>query len=185
MVWRASARRGGNFRNVNFNVFGNSAKLVSKLEFHADIAVFVNLDVVYKINEDFPVERFNVLMFLKGHQRRMLAVNAVCQFRPFSSQPLQHIGDRAYLPFIVSLHCPVVLLGNFPVFPVLIKRLFVAGNFRQFLFLCDNQIIQSKRLAFFDWSRVDTGKYLRKGNGQMYLLTDGKQDGGLQPLMLD
>ena len=47
MVWRASARRGGNFRNVNFNVFGNSAKLVSKLEFHADIAVFVNLDVVY------------------------------------------------------------------------------------------------------------------------------------------
>ena len=65
MVWRASARRGGNFRNVNFNVFGNSAELVSKLEFHADIAVFVNLDVVYKINEDFPVERFNVLVFLK------------------------------------------------------------------------------------------------------------------------
>lgn len=81
MVWRASACRGGNCRDVNFNVFGNSAKLVSKLEFHADIAVFVNLDVVYKINEDFPVERFNVLMFLKGHQRRMLAVNAVCQFR--------------------------------------------------------------------------------------------------------
>ena len=48
MVWRASARRGGNFRNVNFNVFGNSAKLVSKLEFHADISVFVNLDVDYK-----------------------------------------------------------------------------------------------------------------------------------------
>ena len=39
MVWRASARRGGNFRNVNFNVFGNSAKLVSKLEFHADIQI--------------------------------------------------------------------------------------------------------------------------------------------------
>ena len=48
MVWRASARRGGNFRNVNFNVFGNSAELVSKLEFHTDIAVFVNLDVDYK-----------------------------------------------------------------------------------------------------------------------------------------
>ena len=48
MVWRASARRGGNFRNVNFNVFDNSVKLVSKLEFHADIAVFVNLDVDYK-----------------------------------------------------------------------------------------------------------------------------------------
>jgi len=49
MVWRALARRGGNFRNVNFNVFGNSAELVSKLEFHADIAVFVNLDAKQRI----------------------------------------------------------------------------------------------------------------------------------------
>ena len=64
MVWRASARRGGNFRNVNFNVFGNFAGLVSQIEFYAGISVFVNLDVVYKIFEGFPVERFNVLVFL-------------------------------------------------------------------------------------------------------------------------
>ena len=119
-MWRASARHGGNFRSVNFNVLGNFAELVSKLEFNLDIAVFVDFYMIHKLNEDFPVERFDVLIFHKCHQRRMFIVNTVCQFCSFRCQPLQHIGKGGGLPFIVGFHVTVVLLGNFPVFPVLI-----------------------------------------------------------------
>lgn len=64
------ARYGGIFSGVDFNVLGNPAEFISKLEFHADIAIFVNLDVVHKLNEDFPVERFDVKgQRLSAHSR--------------------------------------------------------------------------------------------------------------------
>ena len=44
MLWRGSARLGG-VSGVDFNVLGNPAELVRKLEMNADIAVFVNLDI--------------------------------------------------------------------------------------------------------------------------------------------
>lgn len=44
------ARYGGLFSCVNFNVLGNPAELVNKLKLYADIAVFINLNVVYKLN---------------------------------------------------------------------------------------------------------------------------------------
>lgn len=56
----------------------------------------------------------------------MLAVNTVRQFRPFRGQPFQHIRKSGGLSFIVGLHLPVVLQGNFPVFPVLILYQFMS-----------------------------------------------------------
>ena len=46
MLWRGSARLGG-VSSVDFNVLVNLAELVCKLKVNADIAVFVNFDVVY------------------------------------------------------------------------------------------------------------------------------------------
>lgn len=87
-------------------------------------------------------------MLHKGHQRGMLVVNAVCQFRTFSRQAFQHVGQALRLLFVVGLHRPVFLLGDFPVLPVLIKGLLVTGDFGKFPFLCGNQIVQPERLAF-------------------------------------
>lgn len=56
--------------------WANPAKLVRKLKINADIVVFVNLDAVYQVREDFTGERFNVLILCKGRQRGGL-VNAV------------------------------------------------------------------------------------------------------------
>lgn len=64
-MWRVLARHSGVLSGVDFNVLGNPAELVSKFEFHTDIAVFVNLDMVYKLNQNFPVECFNVLVSVK------------------------------------------------------------------------------------------------------------------------
>ena len=50
MLWRGSARLGG-VSGVDFNVLGNPAELVRKLKVNTDIAVFVNLDMVYQLNE--------------------------------------------------------------------------------------------------------------------------------------
>ena len=49
MLWRGSARLGG-VSGVDFNVLGNPVELVRKLKVNADIAVFVNLDMVYQLN---------------------------------------------------------------------------------------------------------------------------------------
>ena len=49
MLWRVSARLGG-VSGVDFNILGNPAELVRKLKVNADIAVFVNLDMVYQLN---------------------------------------------------------------------------------------------------------------------------------------
>ncbi len=76
MLWRGLARLGG-VSGVDFNVLGNPAELVRKLKMNADIAVFVNLDIVYQFNQNFAGQLFNVLIFRKGYQRRMLLVNAV------------------------------------------------------------------------------------------------------------
>lgn len=38
---------------VDFNVLSNLGELVCKLKMHADIAVFINLDVLYQIRRDF------------------------------------------------------------------------------------------------------------------------------------
>ncbi len=76
MLWRGSARLGG-VGGVDFNVLGNPAELVRKLKMNADIAVFVNLDMVYQFNQDFASQLFDVLIFRKGYQRGMLLVNAV------------------------------------------------------------------------------------------------------------
>ena len=76
MLWRGSARLGG-VSGVDFNVLGNPAELVHKLEMNADIAVFVNLDMVYQLNQNFAGQLFDVLIFRKGYQRGMLLVNAV------------------------------------------------------------------------------------------------------------
>lgn len=76
MLWRGSARLGG-VSGVDFNVLGNPAELVRKLKMNADIAVFVNLDMVYQFNQDFAGQLFDVLIFRKGYQRGMLLVNAV------------------------------------------------------------------------------------------------------------
>ena len=73
MLWRGSARLGG----IDFNVLGNPAKLVHKLKMNADIAVFINLDMVYQVNQNFTDKLFNAPVLCKGHQRRMLLVNAV------------------------------------------------------------------------------------------------------------
>ncbi len=76
MLWRVSARLGG-VSGIDFNVLGNPAELVRKLKMNADIAVFVNLDMVYQFNQDFAGQLFDVLIFRKGYQRGMLLVNAV------------------------------------------------------------------------------------------------------------
>ena len=76
MLWRVPARLGG-VDGVDFNVLGNPAELVRKLKMNADIAVFVNLDMVYQFNQDFAGQLFDVLIFRKGYQRRMLLVNAI------------------------------------------------------------------------------------------------------------
>ena len=51
---------------------------------------------------------------------------------------------------ISGLHIPVFLLRDLPVFPVLIKRLFITGHFGKLTFFCMNRIVQSERLVFFD-----------------------------------
>ena len=76
MLWRVPARLGG-VDGVDFNVLGNPAELVRKLKMNADITVFVNLDMVYQFNQDFAGQLFDVLIFRKGYQRRMLLVNAI------------------------------------------------------------------------------------------------------------
>ena len=76
MRWRVSAHLGG-IGGVDFNVLGNPAELVRKPKMNADIAIFVNLDMVYQFNQDFTGQLFNVLIFRKGYQRGMLLVNAV------------------------------------------------------------------------------------------------------------
>ncbi len=76
MLWRGSARLGG-VSGVDFNVLGNLAELVRKLKVNADIAVFVNLDMVYQLNQNFAGQLFDVLIFCKSYQRGMLLVNAV------------------------------------------------------------------------------------------------------------
>ena len=64
MLWRGSARLGG-IGGVDFNVLGNLAELVRKFEVNADIAVFVNLDVVYQVREDFTGQNFDALILCK------------------------------------------------------------------------------------------------------------------------
>ena len=54
MLWRGSARLCG-VSGVDFNVLGNLAELVRKLKVNTDIAVFVNLDIVYRVCETFSV----------------------------------------------------------------------------------------------------------------------------------
>lgn len=120
MLWRGSARLGG-VSGVDFNILGNLAKLICKLEMNADIAVFVNLDMVYHVNQNFTGQRINAPVLCKGRQCRMLLVNAICQFRPFSVQPGQQIRELGGLPFIIDFHILVFLLGDFPVFPILIQ----------------------------------------------------------------
>ena len=61
MLWRGSARLGG-VGGVDFNVLGNPAELVRKLEMNADIALFVNLDMVYQLNQNFSSQLFDVLI---------------------------------------------------------------------------------------------------------------------------
>ena len=61
MLWRGSARLGG-VSGVDFNVLGNPAELVRKLEMNADIALFVNLDMVYQLNQNFSSQLFDVLI---------------------------------------------------------------------------------------------------------------------------
>lgn len=77
------------------------------------------------------------------------------------------------------------LLGDFTVFPVLIKRLLVACYLCQFPLFCSYQIVQSVRLAFFDWSGIDLRDDFRVGNSQMYLMLYSEQNSSLQPFMLD
>ena len=76
MLWRGAARQSG-VSGVDFNVLSNPAELVRKLKMNADIAVFVNLDMVYQVREDFTGERFNALILCKGYQRGVLLVNAI------------------------------------------------------------------------------------------------------------
>ena len=76
MLWRGSARLGG-VSGIGFNILGNPAELVRKLKMNADIAVFVNLDMVYQFDQNFAGQLFDVLIFRKGYQRGMLLVNAV------------------------------------------------------------------------------------------------------------
>lgn len=61
MLWRELARLGG-VSGVDFNVLGNPAELVRKLKLDADVAVFVNLDMVYQLNKDFAGQLFDVLI---------------------------------------------------------------------------------------------------------------------------
>ena len=61
MLWRGSARLGG-AGGGDFNVLGNPAELVRKLEMNADIALFVNLDMVYQLNQNFSSQLFDVLI---------------------------------------------------------------------------------------------------------------------------
>ena len=77
MRWRVSAHLGG-IGGVDFNVLGNPAELIRKLKVNTDIAVFVNLDMVYQFNQDFAGQLFDVLIFRKGYQRGMLLVNVKC-----------------------------------------------------------------------------------------------------------
>ena len=178
MLWRGSARLGG-VSGVDFNVFGNPAELVRKLEMYANIAVFVDLDVVYQVRENFTGQRFDGLILCKSYQRGVFLVNAVQELRPFRIQPGQHIRKLGGLPFIIGFHIPVFLLGDFPVFPILIQALFIAGDFRQFLFLCGYLVVQAVGLTFFQRGRIDTGYQLRVGNGGVHLILDSEQNGGL------
>ena len=86
---------------------------------------------------------------------------------------------------LCKVRIPVVLLGNFPVFPVLIKGLFVTADFRQFPLSRSNQFFQTDGLTLFDRGGVNADNHFRVGNSQMDLLLYCKEDSGLQTIMLD
>ena len=75
----------------DFNMLGNLAELVRELEMNADIAVFVNFDVVYQICEGFTSKRFDALILCKS-----------CQLYPFRVQPGQHIQKLGSLLLIAA-----------------------------------------------------------------------------------
>ena len=138
-VQRASVRHGGVFGGADFNVLGNFAELVSEFESHADIAVFVNLDVVHKFNKNFPVECF------------IKAIREGCSLStPFVSSARSEVSRasiserdaicRSQSAFISRQSCWVISL----VFPLLIKGTFISGDFRQLPLLCGDQIVQSE-----------------------------------------
>ncbi len=62
---------------------------------------------------------------------------------------------------LCKVRIPVVLLGNFPVFPVLIEGLLVAADFCQFPLFRSNQFFQTDGLALFDRGGVNAGNHFR------------------------
>lgn len=50
------------FRRVDFNVFRYSAVLIGKFQLHANIAIFVYLDGVNKLNQDIPCQFVDVFV---------------------------------------------------------------------------------------------------------------------------
>ena len=80
MLWRGSARLGG-VSGVDFNILGNPAELVRKLKMNSDIAVFVNIDMVYQLNPTvFSYERSILFtLFIRSY--------------------------RSYSKFVVTLRC--------------------------------------------------------------------------------
>ena len=117
--------------------------------------------MVDQLNEKFPGKLVDILMLCKGHQCGMFTLYTVCQFCPFSVQPGQHIRKSDGLSLLIGFLIPVVLVGIFPVFLVLIKGLFVASDVCQFPLLRSNQFFQTDRLALFDRGGVNAGNHFR------------------------
>ena len=89
------------------------------------------------------------------------------------------------MPFIVLFHVPIIGMGNFTVFPVLVNRLFVTGDFRKFPFLLFNGIHQFFGLAFYQRGPVDPFNGLCVIDSQINLLLNCIEDSSLQAVMLD
>ena len=68
---------------------------------------------------------------------------------------------------LCKVRIPVVLLGNFPVFPVLIKGLLVAADFCQFPFRCP--FYEQRENQFDDFSGIGVDDQLVLVLGVLYI----------------
>ena len=90
--------------------------------------------------------------------------SSITVWRPLSS--LRYNSKSIWL-----FHIPVVLLGNFPVFPVLIKGLLVAADFCQFPLFRSNQFFQTDGLARLNAERAELANGVKSEHPALVALT--------------
>ena len=87
---------------VEFDIFKDPAELVGKLEADADIAVFVDLDMIHQFHKNIAGQTVDVLILHKRYQRRVFFPHAVRQLSPFRRQIFQYGADGNGLALIIG-----------------------------------------------------------------------------------